>query len=38
MKIPYYKFVNNFMILGWALGRLPDGTEGVYPSEYVEMV
>jgi len=23
---------------GWALGRLPDGTEGVYPSEYVEMV
>jgi len=23
---------------GWALGRLPDGTEGVYPSEYVTMV
>ena len=28
----------NLNILGWALGRLPDGTEGVYPSEYVEMV
>ena len=28
----------NLNILGWALGRLPDGTEGVYPSEYVTMV